>query len=198
MTHLSQEIKHRQLTQLLPCCVHVPPSRWPPLPWTSASWTATGFSLGFHPILGMVYVKCQPPNSVWLWGGHSARVPATLGILRAEAVSPLCPRIRWWGCSVNAALSSSWSKIEKQWLQPKAHIFLALTPSVLSSLHGRKKNPEPYSSACAFVPLCPFTPAQTPLWTCWPAGKAKCPSWQSPAWKGWQPFGQQASPQEAV
>lgn len=163
MTHLSQEIKHRRLTQLLPCCVHVPPFRWTPLPWTSGSWTAADFSLGFHPILGMFHVKYQPANSVWFWGGHSAWVLATSRIFWAEAMSLLCPRIRWGGYLVCAALSSSWSKIKKQWLQPKTHIFLALTASILPSLHGRKKNPEPCGSAFAFVPLCPFTPVQTSL-----------------------------------
>lgn len=61
-----------------------------------------------------------------------------------------------WGYLVCPALSSSWSKMEKQWQQPIAHIFLALIPSVLPSLRGGKKDPEPCASA--FAPLCPFLP----------------------------------------
>lgn len=89
VTDLFQEVKHSWLTQLLPRFVHVPPSGWTPPPWTWDSWTTTDFSLGFQPVLRLVYAKCQPANSGWFWGGHSAWLPAKSGILWAKVMSLL-------------------------------------------------------------------------------------------------------------
>lgn len=62
----------------------------------------------------------------------------------------------WWGHLVCPVLSSSWSKMEKQWLQPINHIFLPFILSILPSLCGGEKDPEPQVFASAFAALCPF------------------------------------------